>query len=73
VVDAWFDVMTSAPADRIWSVLLAVFGELPFAAVLFTASVTVIRLVAVRFYRIEPGMRVWQVRFPLPEPLDSGR
>jgi hypothetical protein len=30
--DAWFDVVTSAPGDRLQPILLAVLGELPLAA-----------------------------------------
>jgi hypothetical protein len=32
VVDAWFDVMTSPPSQRLESVALAVFIELPLAS-----------------------------------------
>jgi hypothetical protein len=32
VCDAWFDVVTAAPGDRLEPILLAVLAELPLAA-----------------------------------------
>jgi hypothetical protein len=32
VCDAWFDIVTSTPGDRLEAVLQAVFGEIPLAA-----------------------------------------
>jgi hypothetical protein len=45
VVDAWFDIVTdSSTGDLVISVLTAVFGELPLAALLFAGALRLIRL-----------------------------
>lgn len=66
VTDAWFDVLTADPSDRLWSILSAVFAEIPLALVLFNGSLTLLKLTAARFYRIEPTARVWSVTSLLP-------
>lgn len=66
VTDAWFDVLTAGPSDRLWSILSAVFAEIPLALLLFNGSVTVLRLTAARFYRIEPTAHIWSAMFLLP-------
>ncbi len=50
IVDAWFDVLTSPPGRQLWEALgLAVFVELPLAAVSLWLAYTVAReLVAAR-------------------------
>jgi hypothetical protein len=50
ICDAWFDVMTAAPDDRWLSVLTAVVGELPLAALLITGALRILRLTATRLY-----------------------
>ena len=64
VCDAWFDIMTSSPAERWISILSAVFAELPLAAVLIWRTLFILRLTATRLWLIEPGMPLW--RIPLP-------
>jgi hypothetical protein len=61
VRDAWFDVMTAAPADRWLSVLTATLGELPLAAVLITGALRILRLTATRLYALDPGMPLWRI------------
>jgi hypothetical protein len=61
ICDAWFDVMTAAPADRWLSVLTAVFGELPLAIILITGALRILRLTATRLYMLDPGMPLWRI------------
>jgi hypothetical protein len=61
ICDAWFDVMTAAPADTWPSVLTAVLGELPLAALLVTGALRILRLTATRLYVIDPGMPLWRI------------
>jgi hypothetical protein len=61
VCDAWFDVMTAAPSDRWLSVLTAVLGELPLAAILITGALRILRLTATRLYVLDPGMPLWRI------------
>lgn len=61
VCDAWFDVMTAAPEDRWLSVLTAVLGELPLAAILVTGALRILRLTASRLYVLDPGMPLWRI------------
>jgi hypothetical protein len=66
ICDAWFDITTAA-ADDVWvSVLAAVCGELPLAFVLITGTLRLIRVMASRFWMLQPGMHLWQVELPLP-------
>jgi hypothetical protein len=45
VVDAWFDIVTdSSTGDLVVSVITAVFGELPLAALLFAGAFRLLRL-----------------------------
>ncbi|MGX9789260.1 hypothetical protein [Mycobacterium sp. MMS18-G62] len=59
--DAWFDVMTAAPADRWLSLLTGGLGELPLAIVLITGSLRILRLTATRLYFLDPGMPLWRI------------
>jgi hypothetical protein len=61
ICDAWFDGMTAAPADRWLSVLTAVLGELPLAALLITGALRLLRLTATRLYVLDPGMPLWRI------------
>jgi hypothetical protein len=63
VCDAWFDIMTAAPRDRWFSVLIAVLGELPLAAILITGALRIVRLTMTRLWLLDPGMPLW--RLPL--------
>lgn len=44
VCDAWFDVLTAERGDFLASVLIAVLGELPLAAVLIIGTLRITRL-----------------------------
>jgi hypothetical protein len=59
--DAWFDIMTAAPADRWPSVLIAVVAELPLAIVLISGALRILRLTVTRLYLLEPGIPLWRV------------
>jgi hypothetical protein len=61
VCDAWFDVMTAAPADRWLSILTAAVGELPLAVILITGALRILRLTATRLYVLEAGMPLWRI------------
>src|SRR3954453_6749874 len=67
VCDAWFDVMTAAPADRWLSILTAAVGELPLSVILITGALRILRLTATRLYVLDAGMPLWRIRcFPSP-------
>ncbi|OBB99514.1 hypothetical protein A5784_22270 [Mycobacterium sp. 852013-50091_SCH5140682] len=61
VCDAWFDVMTAAPADRQLSFLTAVLVELPLAIILMTGALRILQITATRLYLLEPGKPLWRV------------
>ena len=61
VCDAWFDVMTAAPADHWVSVLTAVLAELPLAALLIRGSLRILRLTANRLWLLGPHTPLWRV------------
>lgn len=44
VCDAWFDIMTARRGDMMVSVLSALFGELPLAAILIIGTLRMIQL-----------------------------
>lgn len=64
--DAWFDMMTAGPDDRVVSIVTAVVFELPLAALLVSGGLKLLGVVAQRMWLIEPGQHVWQVRLPDP-------
>jgi hypothetical protein len=59
--DAWFAVMTAAPADRWPSILTAVLVELPLAVLLITGALRILRLTATRLWLLDPQTPLWQV------------
>jgi hypothetical protein len=61
VCDAWFDVMTAAPADRWLSVVTAVVAEVPLAIVLISGALRILRLTATRLWLLDPHTHLWQV------------
>lgn len=66
VCDAWFDVTTVAPEDRIWSILAAAFIELPLAFILTYGSLRLLRAISESRLLIEPGQRLHHVEITLP-------
>jgi hypothetical protein len=63
VCDAWFDLMTAGSGDFWVSVLTAVLGDLPVAAVLITGTLRLIRFTAIKVWLLEPRTPLW--RLPL--------
>lgn len=63
VCDAWFDIMTAGPNDFWVSVLTAVLGDLPMAALLITGTLRLVRLSATRLWMLERSTPLW--RLPL--------
>src|SRR4051812_29717054 len=61
VCDAWFDVMTAAPADRWLSILTAAVGGLPLAVILITGALRILPLTATRLYVLDAGMPLWRI------------
>ncbi|VBA33532.1 hypothetical protein LAUMK13_00288 [Mycobacterium innocens] len=61
ICDAWFDLMTAGPDERWWSVLTALFLELPVAVVMITSAQRIMRLTLARRWLIRPGTRLWHL------------
>src|SRR5262249_13788609 len=61
ICDAWFDLMTAGPKDLWLSVGTALLIEVPLAIFLITGAQRVARLTMTRLWRLDPGMRLWQV------------
>lgn len=61
ICDAWFDLMTAGPDERWWSVLTAIFLELPVAIVMITSAQRIMRLTLARLWLIRPGTRLWHL------------
>lgn len=59
--DAWFDLMTAAPADRRPPILTAVLAELPLAMLLITGALRILRLTATRLWLLDPHAGLWRV------------
>jgi hypothetical protein len=59
--DAWFDVMTAAPADKWVSALTATLGELPLSALLITGALRILQLTVTRLWLLDPHTHLWQV------------
>jgi hypothetical protein len=60
ICDAWFDVMTARSDDMWLSILTAVFGAVPLAAVLIAGTLRIMRLTATRLWLLDPGTRLWR-------------
>src|SRR5271166_6700585 len=62
ICDAWFDIMTAGPGRQMWvSVLTAALGNLPLALIMITGAVRTLRVTAIRFWFLDPGMPLWRV------------
>ena len=61
ICDAWFDLMTAGPRDIWLSVITALFIEVPLAIFLITGAQRIARLTMMRLWRLDPGMRLWQI------------
>lgn len=65
LVDGWFDVITARYHDLDDSIIGLLF-ELPFAVLLISGSLRLLRVSAERLWVIAPGQRVWEIPVPLP-------
>jgi hypothetical protein len=61
ICDAWFDLMTAGPNDVGLAVFTALVIELPLAIFMITGAQRIMRLTMMRFWRMDPGMRLWQL------------
>lgn len=72
--DAWFDVTTAGPDDRLLALASAVFIEIPVGALLMSSALRLVRVTATRPCVVEPGRRVWAIPLPLVDLLtDTAR
>lgn len=58
--DAWFDLMTAGP-DDVWLSVGTALLEVPLAILMLTGALRLVRLTVMRFWRLETGMRLWQL------------
>jgi hypothetical protein len=61
ICDAWFDLMTAGPKDLWLSVVTALLIEVPLAIFMITGAQRIVRLTMMRLWRLDPGMRLWQL------------
>lgn len=62
--DAWFDVMTAAAAERGESLLSAGLLEWPLAFDMIAGSLRLLRVAALRSYRLDEGDSLWNLSIP---------
>jgi hypothetical protein len=63
ICDAWFDIMTAGSGQFWMSLLTAALLNLPFAAIMITGAVRIVRLTATRLWFLDPATSAW--RLPL--------
>jgi hypothetical protein len=61
ICDAWFDLMTAGPKDLWLSMVTALGIEVPLAIFMITGAQRIVRLTMMRLWRLDPGMRLWQL------------
>lgn len=61
ICDAWFDLMTAGPKDIWLSLVTALLIEVPLAIFMITGAQRIVRLTMMRFWRLDSGMRLWQL------------
>jgi hypothetical protein len=61
ICDAWFDLMTAGPKDIWLSLVTALLIEVPLAIFMITGAQRIVRLTMMRLWRLDPGMRLWQL------------
>ena len=71
--DAWFDVTTAGPHDRILSIASAVFIELPVGCLLLSTALRFVRIQAERLWLMPPARHLWQVPLQLEDLSRDGR
>lgn len=70
VCDAWFDVTTAAPDERIWSIMSALLAELPLAFTLVYGALRLLRVVGQQRLLIAPGEPLRRVRLRVTDDLE---
>lgn len=65
VCDAWFDLTTAGPGDIWLSAGVAIFAELPLAALLISGTLRLMQTMGSRLWLLTPGMRLWNLELPL--------
>ena len=61
ICDAWFDLMTAGPKDIWLALVTALLIEVPLAIFMIIGVQRIVRLTMMRFWRLDPGMRLWQL------------
>jgi hypothetical protein len=61
ICDAWFDLMTAGPKDLRLSLITALLIEVPLAVFMIFSAQRLVRLTMARLWRLDPGMRLWQL------------
>jgi hypothetical protein len=61
ICDAWFDLMTAGPKDLWLAVVTALLIEVPLAIFMIIGAQRIVRLTMMRLWRLDPGMRLWQL------------
>jgi len=61
ICDAWFDLMTAGPKDFWLAVVTALLIEVPLAIFMIIGAQRIVRLTMMRLWRLDPGMRLWQL------------
>ena len=59
--DAWFDLMTAGPKDIWLALITALLIEVPLAIFLIIGTQRIVRLTMMRLWRLDPGMRLWDL------------
>jgi hypothetical protein len=67
ICDAWFDVLTAEPGDRLLSLASALLVELPVALLLISGALRLVRASAMRLWMLEPGQRLWTIPLPISD------
>jgi hypothetical protein len=61
ICDAWFDLTTAGPKDLWLSLVTALLIEVPLAIFMITGVQRIVRLTMMRLWRLDPGMRLWEL------------
>jgi len=61
ICDAWFDLTTAGPKDLWLSLITALLIEVPLAIFMIIGAQRIVRLTMMRFWRLDPETRLWQL------------
>ena len=64
ICDAWFDITTANPGDRGVSICVALFAELPLAALLIAGTMRLMQMMGRRLWLVTPGVHLWSLELP---------